>query len=69
MTWESLVENNDDDEDDDDDDDDDDDGESINANLQMRQEKTTLECTDSRCISTAKGSAKGFTQHGWILPQ
>ena len=52
------------DEEDDDDDDDEDDDESLTANLQMRQEKTTLECTDSRCIFIAKGTAKGFTQHG-----
>ena len=52
------------DDDDDDEDDDDDDDESPSVSLQMRQLNTTLECSDSRCISMAKGSAKGFTQHG-----
>ena len=62
--------NNDDDDDDDDDDDvddnddDDDDDETSSVTVQMRHVKTTLECSNSRCISMAKGSAKGFTQHG-----
>ena len=76
ITCENLVENgdngDDDDEDDGDDDndvEDEDDVDASSVSLQMRQLKTMFECSDSRCLSMAKGSANGFKQHGWILPR